>query len=72
MIELPFSLVIEATGEPDYFDFYSPDLETFTGIGRSVEGCLFQAELGMREFVQILAERNVPIPPREAPTALVK
>lgn len=27
MIELQYSLVIEATEEPDYFGFYSPDLE---------------------------------------------
>jgi hypothetical protein len=32
MIELPYSLIIEATEEPDYFGFYSPDLEGFTGI----------------------------------------
>ncbi len=31
MIELPCSLVIEATNEPDYFGFYSPDLEGFPG-----------------------------------------
>jgi len=33
MIELEYSLIIEATKEPDYFGFYSPDLEGFTGIG---------------------------------------
>ncbi len=36
MIEFPYSLVIEATEEPDYFGFYSPDLEGFSGIGHSV------------------------------------
>ena len=36
MIELEYSLVIEATDEPDYFRFYSPDLEGFTGIGHSI------------------------------------
>ena len=49
MIELPYSLIIEATEEPDYFGFYSPDLEGFTGIGHSVEDCLFQARWGMDE-----------------------
>lgn len=43
MIELPYSLIIEATEEPDYFGFYSADLEGFTGFGHSVEDCLFQA-----------------------------
>ncbi len=37
MIEMPYSLVIEATEEPDHFGFYPPDLEGFTGIGHSVE-----------------------------------
>jgi xylose isomerase len=34
MINLPYSLVIEATNEPDYFGFYSPDL---TGIVATIE-----------------------------------
>jgi len=37
MIELEYSLIVEATGEPDYFGFYSPDLEGFTGIGHSMK-----------------------------------
>ena len=32
MIDLPYSLVIEATEEPDFFGFYSPDLEGFSGV----------------------------------------
>ena len=27
MIELPYSLIIEATEEPDFFGFYSPTLK---------------------------------------------
>ncbi len=64
MIELPYSLVIEATEEPDYFGFYSPDLEGFTGIGHSIEDCLFQAKWGMIEHVSLLKERGLPVPPR--------
>src|SRR5947207_11421095 len=72
MIELPYSLVIEATDEPDFFGFYSPDLEGFTGIGHSVEDCLYQAKWGMQEFLQIMAERDMAIPPRnEDPTVLI-
>ena len=44
MMELDYSLVIEATEEPDYFGFYSPDLEGFTGIGYSVEDYLYKAK----------------------------
>jgi predicted RNase H-like HicB family nuclease len=63
MIDLPYSLVIEATEEPDFFGFYSPELEGFTGVGHSVEDCLYQAKWGMREHVALLAERQMPVPP---------
>jgi len=62
MLELPYSLVIEATEEPDYFGFYSPDLEGFTGIGHSIEDCLYQAKWGMKEHVALLKEQGLPIP----------
>ena len=63
MIELTYSLVIEATGEPDFFAFYSPDLEGFTGVGHSIEDCLYQAKWGMREHVALLREQALPVPP---------
>ncbi len=73
MIDLPCSLVIEATEEPDFFGFYSPDLEGFTGIGHSVEDCLYRARWGMREHAELLAEHGLPIPPRNlAPTILIR
>jgi predicted RNase H-like HicB family nuclease len=62
MIELPYSLVIEATEEPDYFGFYSPDLEGFTGIGHSIEDCLYKAKWGMKEHVDLLREQGLPVP----------
>lgn len=37
MIDLSYSLVIEATEDPAFFAFYSPDLEGFTGVGHSIE-----------------------------------
>jgi len=62
MIELPYSLIIEATEEPDYFGFYSPDLEGFSGIGHSVEDCLYKAKWGMKEHIELLSEQKLPIP----------
>ena len=62
MIDLPYSLVIEATKEPDFFGFYSPDLEGFTGIGQSVEDCLYKAKWGMKEHVGLLKEQGLPVP----------
>jgi predicted RNase H-like HicB family nuclease len=63
MIDLRYSLVIEATAEPDFFSFYSPDLEGFSGVGHSVEDCLYQAKWGMAEHVRLLEEHGMPVPP---------
>src|SRR5215212_6906000 len=62
MLELKYSLVIEATEDPSFFGFYSPHLEGFTGIGHSIEDCLYKARWGMEEHVALLAERNMPVP----------
>ena len=62
MIDLPYSLVIEATEEPDFFSFYSPELEGFTGVGHSVEDCLYKAKWGMKEHVALLRGRKLPVP----------
>ena len=64
MIELEYSLIIEATSEPGYFGFYSPDLEGFTGIGHSIEDCLYKAKWGMREHLSLLKEKGMPLPPK--------
>jgi len=62
MIELTYSLVIEATDEPDFFAFYSPDVEGFTGVGHSIEDCLYKAKWGLREHVALLREQGMPVP----------
>lgn len=73
MIELKYSLIIEATEEPDFFGFYSPDLEGFTGVGHSVEDCIYKAKWGMEEFVRIAKERGIHIPnPSDNPTITVQ
>jgi len=64
MLDLPYSLVIEATQEPDFFGFYSPDLEGFSGVGHSVEDCLYKARWGMKEHTELLQEQQLPVPPR--------
>ncbi len=71
MIELPYSLVIEATEEPDYFGFYSADLEGFTGIGHSIEDCLYRAKWGMKEHVELLKEQNLPVPEKNPDPKIV-
>jgi len=64
MIDLPYSLIIEATEEPDYFGFFSPDLEGFTGIGHSIEHCVYKAKWGMKEHTALMKERGLPVPPK--------
>lgn len=71
MIDLPYSLIIEATEEPDYFGFYSPDLEGFTGIGHSVEDCIYRAKWGMKEHVEVLAEQKLPIPVKNSDPKII-
>lgn len=63
MITLPYSLVVEATEDPTFFGFYSPELEGFSGVGHSIEDCLYQARWGMEEHVELLRETGLPIPP---------
>jgi predicted RNase H-like HicB family nuclease len=63
MIDLPYSLIIEATKKPDYFGFFSPELEGFTGIGHSIEDCLYKARRGMKEHIGLLKERGLSVPP---------
>jgi predicted RNase H-like HicB family nuclease len=73
MIDLPYSLVIEATAEPDYFGFYSPELRGFTGIGHSVEDCLYKARWGMREHVALLKQQRLPVPTaKRAPMVVIR
>ncbi|CAK0773079.1 Predicted nuclease of the RNAse H fold, HicB family [Gammaproteobacteria bacterium] len=62
MTKLPYSIVIEATKESNFFCFYSPDLEGFTGAGYSVEDCILKARQGMAEHVTLLQQNNLTIP----------
>jgi predicted RNase H-like HicB family nuclease len=73
MIDLKYSLVIEATEDPSFFSFYSPELEGFTGVGHSVEDCIYQARWGMEEHVALLRDRAAPIPDRNPnPTIIIQ
>jgi predicted RNase H-like HicB family nuclease len=62
MIDLPYSLIIEATADPDFFGFYSEELEGFSGVGHSVEDCLYKARWGKNEHVSLLKDRKLPVP----------
>ena len=63
MTDLKYSLMIEATEDSNFFGFYSPDLEGFTGVGNSIEDCLYKAKWGMEEHIALLREHGLPVPP---------
>lgn len=71
MIELSYSLIIEATEQPDYFGFFSPDLEGFSGVGHSVEDCLFKAKWGMKEHIEVLKHEGLPVPLRSTDPKII-
>ena len=73
MLNLNYSVVIEATDDPHFFAFYSPDLDGFTGTGNSIEDCLEKARNGLKEHLALMKERNLPIPsPNLNPTITIK
>ena len=73
MIDLKYSLIIEATEDPNFFGFYSPDLEGFTGVGHSVEDCLYKAKWGMIEHIETMRELGLTIPePNPSPNVVIQ
>ncbi|MGA2262266.1 MAG: type II toxin-antitoxin system HicB family antitoxin [Acidobacteriota bacterium] len=73
MINLPYSLVIEATEDPEFFGFYSRELEGFTGVGHSIEDCVHKARWGTKDHLEMLRAHGLPVPsPTPRPTILVQ
>jgi len=62
MIGLKYSLVIEATEDPVFSCFYSPDLPGFSGVCSSVEDCIYKAKWGIEEFLQVLRSDGLSVP----------
>jgi predicted RNase H-like HicB family nuclease len=72
VIDLKFSLIID-TSDPSFLGFYSPDLEGFTGVGHSIEDCLYKARWGMEEHLAVLADQKISIPDANLnPTVVVQ
>jgi predicted RNase H-like HicB family nuclease len=63
MLDLPYSLIIEATEDPIIFGFFSEELSGFTGVGHSIEDCLYKARWGMQDHVALLRDQGLPVPP---------
>jgi predicted RNase H-like HicB family nuclease len=63
MLNMPYSIVIEATNDPEFFGFHSPELKGFSGVGHSIEDCLYKAKHGFADHVQTLKEQGLPVPP---------
>ena len=76
----PFEAFLVKTHAPNllyineliYLSSYSPDLEGFTGVGHSIEDCLYKARWGMEEHITLLREHGFPIPePNPDPTVVI-
>ena len=63
MIDLPYSLIIEATDNPERYGFHSPELNGFAGEGYSIEDCIYRARWGMREHVEGILLHGLSAPP---------
>jgi predicted RNase H-like HicB family nuclease len=73
MIDLKYSLIIEATEDPNFFGFFSPELQGFTGVGHSIEDCLHKARWGMEEHLALLKDQKLPVPDANLnPTVIVQ
>jgi len=73
MIDLKYDLVVEATADPNFFGFYSPILEGFTGVGHSIKDCLYKARWGMEEHVELTREQGMSVPETNtAPTITIR
>ncbi len=62
MIPIKYDIIIEATEDPLFFTFYSPDLEGFSGVGNSVEDCIYKAIHGIEEHIEEMKKLGLPIP----------
>ena len=62
MLDLKYSLIIEATDDPNFFGFYSEELQGFSGVGHSIEDCIYKAKWGMEEFIKVVQENGIPAP----------
>ena len=73
MLDLPYSLIIEATEDPIIFGFFSEELSGFTGVGHSIEDCLYKARWGMQDHVALLRDQGLPVPPENPdPPVLIR
>ncbi len=64
---------LAATEDPNFFGFYFPDLQGFTGVGHSIEDCLYKAKWGINEYIEVLKEQGLSIPPPNPnPTVLIQ
>ncbi|MFA5353871.1 MAG: hypothetical protein WC291_06560 [Thermodesulfovibrionales bacterium] len=63
MNELPYSLVIKATEKPGLYRFSSPDLRALSGTGYSVDDCVRSAKRGIMEYMNLLRDQGLPVPP---------
>ena len=60
--KLKYSLTIEATKDPNFYCFYSPDLDGFTGAGVSAQDCVDKARDAIDGFISTMVELGLKVP----------
>jgi len=61
-MNLKYNIIIEATGDPNYFGYYSPDIPRFTGRGNSIPSLIDELEETIKEHLDVMRENGRKIP----------
>ncbi|MFP4458899.1 MAG: type II toxin-antitoxin system HicB family antitoxin [Candidatus Zixiibacteriota bacterium] len=72
-VPIKYNLVIQASDDPLFYRFTSPELDGFKGTGISVDDCIQKACLLMEKHI-VSAEsigRDLPSPPKKARITIV-
>lgn len=63
MTPLRYSIVVEETGDPNFWGYFSEDLPGYTGCADSMRGAIIAAIEGIDEYVSFIEEGGGAIPP---------
>jgi predicted RNase H-like HicB family nuclease len=62
MKALEYSVVIEPTLDPNFWDYFSPDLPGYTGCAASYSEAIVQAIDGIPDYIAFMRETGAAIP----------
>ena len=71
MIDLKYSLVIEATDDPNFSDFILPIWKVLPGSVIPLKTASTKRNGGMEEHVELLKEQKLPVPKASASPKII-